>query len=148
MVKYTKKDIEKFLFMENKRPFIFEKRMLKLKEGDGNAYVEPSSDSMSTLSSDISRAKSENPTDNTFIVDTSSYDSNKNNNSVTVDVNASNPTDASNKITQLTKDSNVKQLMSKGKLNAKVKLNNESINRLRETSVPFTKKELNELLML
>ena len=36
--------------------------------------------------------------------------------------------------------------MSNSNVNAKIHLNNESIEKLRENSIPFTKKELNEIL--
>ena len=55
---------------------IFRKKSLHLNEDNngskGTAYVEPSSDSTSSLAADINKTKQENPTDDTFVVNISS----------------------------------------------------------------------------
>ena len=148
MRKYTKNEIEKMMVSESRLFKVFEKRDLKLVEDDSNAYVEPSSDGISSLASDLSKTKAENPTDDKFIVNMNSYDNNTSNNPITLDVNGNNPSDASKKLQQMTKQPGVKQLLNTNtNVNAKVHINKENIERLRESSVAFSKKELNNLLM-
>lgn len=126
---------------------IFLKKDIKLKESsNGNAYVEPSSDSVSSLSSDLNKAKSNNPTDNTFVLPANSYDNNTNNDTVTLDVTGNSPNEASKNFQKLTKNPNVRNLMSKTNVNAKIHLKNEQIERLKEHSIGFTKKEIKNLL--
>lgn len=141
----TKKQLKDNALNESKPYKIFEKRNLRLSE-EGNAYVEPSSDRPSSLSGDLSKAKSKNPNDDEFIVNANSYDGDSSNNTVTLDVAGKTPTEASNNFRNMTKQPAVRQLMANSNVNAKVHLKNEDIERLRENSVPFTKKELDELL--
>ena len=77
---FSKKDINNMILKETKGYYILNKKDLKLNEDNSNAFVEPSSDSISSLSSDLSRTKSENPTDDQFIVNANSYDGNSSNN--------------------------------------------------------------------
>lgn len=147
MKTYKKKDIENMVVKESRLYKIFEKKDLRLVEDEKNAYVEPSSDSMSSLANDLSKTKTQNPTDNTFVVDMNSYDGNSGNNPVVLDVKGKNPADASKNINKLTQQPSVRQLMKNNNVTAKVHLNTEAIQRLRETSVPFSKKELNKLLL-
>lgn len=148
MRRYTKNEIEKMMVSESRLFKVFEKRDLKLVEGDGNAYVEPSSNVISSLASDLSKTKTKNPTDNNFIVNMNSYDNNATNNPITLDVNGNNPSDASKKLQQMTKQPGVKQLLNtNSNINAKIHINKEHIERLRESSVSFSKKELNNLLI-
>lgn len=142
---YSKKDLDNMMVCESKVYRIFEKKDLTLNES-GNAYVEPSSDSSSSLSKDLSKAKTKNPADNEFIVNTNSYDGDSSNNTVTLDVTGNTASDATKNYQQLTRQPNVRQLISKGNVNAKIHLNKESIERLRENSIPFSKKELTEIL--
>lgn len=142
---YSKRDIDRMFLNESKIYRVFEKKDLVLNES-GNAYVEPSNDSQSSLSSDLSKTKAKNPTDNEFIVNANSYDGDASNNTVTLDVSGNTTSDATNNFNKLTKQPNVRQLISKGNVNAKIHLNKESIDRLRENSIPFSKKELNEIL--
>ena len=129
---------------------IFNKRNLHLNEdnngANGNAYVEPSSDSTSSLATDINKTKQENPTDDTFVFNANSYDGNKANNTVTLDVLADNAQDASQQFNTLRQNPQVKNLMSTNNVNARVHLRNENLNYLKENSVSFTKKEIKELL--
>lgn len=146
METFTKKDIRKMMLSES--CLVFEKHELKLKEDtNSNSYVEPSSSSngVSSLTNDLNKAKANNPHDNEFVVDASSYDTNQSNDSVTLDIQGDNANDASKKFQTLSKNPNVRNMIQKGNVKAKFHINNESVNRLRESSVPFTKKELNEM---
>ena len=142
---FSKKDINNIILKETKGYYILNKSDLKLNEDNSNAFVEPSSDSISSLSSDLARTKSENPTDDQFIVNANSYDGNSSNNSVTLDVQGENPTDATKNFQTITRNPAVRNLMNHTNVNAKIHLRNEGLERLRESSVPFTKKEIKEM---
>lgn len=151
MRSFKKYQIEQMVINESvnnkKTKVIFSKKQLKLKEDNSNAYVEPSSNSASSLASDLARTKSENPTDDQFIVNANSYDSNASNDTVTLDVTGNTPADASKNFQQVTRNPNVKRMMNGGtNVNAKVRIHNESIDYLRENSVKFSKSELDNLL--
>ena len=148
---FSKKDINNIILKETKGYYILNKSDLKLKEdNNSNSYVEPSSTNSSTsLASDLAKTKSENPQDDTFIVNTNNYDTNQNNNSVNLDVTGRNAQDAANNLRNTMKNPAVKNLMGKTNVNAKIHLRNgvdrEHLNKLREGSVPFTKKEIKEM---
>lgn len=142
---FSKKDINNMILKETKGYYILNKKDLKLNEDNSNAFVEPSSDSISSLSSDLAKTKSENPTDDQFIVNANSYDGNSSNNSVTLDVQGDNPTDATKNFQTITRNPAVRNLMNHTNVNAKIHLRNEELERLRESSVPFTKKEIKEM---
>jgi hypothetical protein len=147
---FSKKDINNIILKETKGYYILNKSDLKLNEDTKNSYVEPSSTNSSTsLASDLAKTKSENPQDDTFIVNTNNYDSNQNNNSVNLDVTGRNAQDAANNLRNTMKNPAVKNLMGKTNVNAKIHLRNgvdrEHLNKLREGSVPFTKKEIKEM---
>lgn len=142
---FSKKDINNIILKETKGYYILNKSDLKLNEDNSNAFVEPSSDSISSLSSDLAKTKSENPTDDQFIVNANSYDGNSSNNSVTLDVQGDNPTDATKNFQTITRNPAVRNLMNHTNVNAKIHLRNEGLERLRESSVPFTKKEIKEM---
>lgn len=129
---------------------IFSKKNLHLNEDNngskGTAYVEPSSDNTSSLASDINKTKQENPTDDTFIVNANSYDGNKSNNTVTFDITADNGQDATQQFTQMKQNPYMKNMIANGNVNARIHLKNEHIERLRENSVSFTKKEIKDML--
>jgi GTPase SAR1 family protein len=129
---------------------IFSKKSLHLNEDNngskGTAYVEPSSDSTSSLATDINKTKQENPTDDTFVVNANSYDGNKSNNTVTLDINADNGQDATQQFTQMKQNPYVKNMIANGNVNARIHLKNEQIERLRENSVVFSKKEIKDML--
>lgn len=149
---FSKKDINNLILRETKGYYIVNKKDLKLNEenDNSNAYVEPSSDNMSSLSSDLTKTKTENPTDDTFIVNANSYDGDSSNNTVNLDVQGNNPQDATKNFQKLTKTPAVRSLMANTNVNAKIHLRNgverEHLNKLREGSVPFTKKEIKEML--
>ena len=144
---FSKKDINNIILKETKGYYILNKSDLKLNEDSSNAFVEPSSDSISSLSSDLAKTKSENPTDDQFIVNANSYDGNSSNNSVTLDVQGDNPTDATKNFQTITRNPAVRNLMNHTNVNAKIDLGrkDEGLERLRESSVPFTKKEIREM---
>ena len=129
---------------------IFSKKNLHLNEDNnksqGTAYVEPSSDNTSSLASDINKTKQENPSDDTFIVNANSYDGNKSNNTVTFDITADNGQDATQQFTQMKQNPYMKNMIANGNVNARIHLRNEHIERLRENSVSFTKKEIKDML--
>lgn len=129
---------------------IFSKKSLHLNEdnngSNGTAYVEPSSDNTSSLASDINKTKQENPTDDTFIINANSYDGNKSNNTVTFDITADNGQDATQQFTQMKQNPYMKNMIANGNVNARIHLKNEHIERLRENSVSFTKKEIKDML--
>ena len=148
---FSKKDINNIILKETKGYYILNKSDLKLNEDNNrNSYVEPSSTNSSTsLASDLAKTKSENPQDDTFVVNTNNYDTNQNNNSVNLDVTGRNAQDAANNLRNTMKNPAVKNLMGKTNVNAKIHLRNgvdrEHLNKLREGSVPFTKKEIKEM---
>jgi hypothetical protein len=146
MKKYSKKELKLKSDKKGKKIHVTEKHT-KMFE-DGNAYVNPSSDSITSLGSDINKSRTQNPTDKNFVVDLSSYDGNSQNNPVALDVNANNGTDAQKKIQQtITTKPQLKSMMNNGQLQANVRIHNENIEKLRESSIPFTKKEITELLL-
>lgn len=130
----------------NENTITIPKHKLKLKEdSDSTAYVEPSNDSASSLANDLSQTKSSNPTDKTLVVNNNSYDGDSTNNTVSLDVHADSTTDAAQKIQNLQKNPNVKNLMSRTNVNTKVHLKEGKLKRLRENSVSFSKKEIKEM---
>lgn len=131
---------------------IFNKKQLRLNEdnnnSEGTAYVEPSSNNLNSLSTDLNKTKQQNPTDNTFIVNAKSYDGNETNNPISLDINAKNPTDAAKQFQELKMKPQYKSLMSKSDsdVNIRFRIQSEQIERLKESCVSFSKKELNEML--
>lgn len=128
----------------------FKKNQIKIKESDSNAYVTSSNGSngsMTSLGSDINNTRTNNPNDDNFVVDLSSYDNSNHNNPVSLDVSASNGNEAQRKIqNDINSNPQLKSMMNKGQLNANVHIKEEYIRNLRENSIPFTKEEMNEIL--
>lgn len=118
---------------------IFNKKNLHLNEGNNNtdsiASVTPSSNSITSVSTDLTNSRKENPTANSFDIDPKNYDGNPANDPITMDIHADNEMDASKKIQQLTKRQDFKQLK-----NPKIRV---SYN---ESCVTFSKKEIREML--
>lgn len=137
MKKFTKKELNEFI-NNKKNQFI--------NEAEKNSYVQPSSDNINSLANDLSKAKNNNPTDKNFIVNTNSYDGNTNNNPITIDINATNPNDGAMKLKRTMQNPSVKTLMSKNNVNANIRMNNESIEDLKNRSILFSKKELDNIL--
>jgi hypothetical protein len=119
--------------------FIFNKKNLKLNEGNNNtdsvATVKPSSNSITSVASDLTASKQDNPTVNTFEVDPKNYNGNTSDDPIPMEINAENPADASKQIQNLTKRQDFKQIK-----NPKIRVT------FNENCVTFSKKELNEML--
>lgn len=146
---YSKQETKYRRLCENNNFFVVPKGQLKLKEdNDSNAYVEPSqsNSNSSSLASDLSKSMSDNPTDDTFVVNSKNYDSNSSNQIPTFDITASSPQDASAQYQKYMQNPDMKRLCSKDGANVKIHLKNESIEYRRKNSVVFTKAELNKLL--
>lgn len=107
-----------------------------------NTYVQSSNNSMSSLGSDLNKSKSDNPMDNNFVVDLSSYDNNNTNDEATLEIDAKNGTDAQRKIQNtLASNPQLKTMANDNKLNAKVRLTTEQ----RKQGKAITKKEFESL---
>ena len=138
MIRLSKKNINDIILSETKGyKNIYHKKDLMLNE---DVYVQPTSpnSSSSNISSDLSQAKSENPTKNDFTIDGADYDNNANTKSVTIDVQGKNPTDAEQNFNTLQQDPNIKNIKNKN-----FRFHLES---LRRNSIPFSKKEINEMI--
>lgn len=121
------------------RKVIFVKEQLeKIKEG--NAYVQPDSanSSSTNIASDISSAQKDNPTDNSFVLDTSHYDGDASNNKPTLIINAKNTQDAQQQYSNMQKNPNTKRVMDDGVTC--------QVNIQQENAIRYTKKELNKIL--
>lgn len=107
-----------------------------------NAYVQSSNNSMSSLGSDLNKSKIDNPMNDNFVVDLSSYDNNTKNDEATLEIDAKNGTDAQRKIQNtLASNPQLKTMANDNKLNAKVNLTNEE----RKKGKPITKREFERL---
>ncbi len=113
---------------------LFSKKQIKLREDNSNAYVEPSNatNSSSSLSSDLAKAQSNNPSDSEFVINTKNYDNNGNNQPPTFDIQANNAQDAAQQYNKMLQNPNIHQINQTSGANVKIHLNNESIT--------FTKK--------
>ena len=139
-IRISKKRLDNIFLKENNKIISFPKSKIRLINEDNNeknAYVEPSSDHTSSLASDLSKSKAQNPTDDTFIVNNNSYDGDSSNNTVTLDVDANSTSDAASQVQNLQRNPNVRNLMNRTNVNTKV-----HIREMEERSVSFTKKEL------
>jgi hypothetical protein len=135
--------------MKSDNYFILKKSQIRLREDDNsNAYVQPSdaSASSSSLSSDLAKAQSNNPTDDEFVINTKNYDGNSNNQPPTFDIKASNASDATKQYQKMMQNPQVRQINQTTGANVKIHLNNESIEYKRKYSIPFSKKELTNFL--
>lgn len=118
---------------------VFSKKHLKLNEGNNNtdsiASVTPTSNSISSVASDLTASRKDNPTTNTFEIDPKNYNGNTSDDPIPIEINSENPADASQQIQQLTKRQDFKQMK-----NPKIRVT------FNENCVTFSKKELNEML--
>lgn len=118
---------------------VFVKEQLE-KIREGNAYVQPdmANSSSSNIASDISSAQKDNPTDNSFVLDTSHYDGDASNNEPTLTINAKNAQDAQQQYNNMQKNPNTKRVMDAGATC--------QVNMQKENTIRYTKKELNKIL--
>lgn len=118
---------------------IFSKKSLKINEGNNNtdsiASVTPTSNSITSVASDLSASMKDNPTTNTFEIDPKNYNGNTSDDPIPMEINAENPVDASQQIQNLTKRQDFKQIK-----NPKIRVT------FNENCVTFSKKELTEML--
>ena len=107
----------------------------------------------SDLGSELSKAKSTNPSSDKFVVDVSSFDGNKTNDNVTIDVKAKTPEEAKKTINDKVQSNvELKNLQDKGKLKASVTYEGvvskeETLKKLQEHKVGvMSKKTLKKFL--
>lgn len=105
---------------------------------EGNAYVKPNkaASSSSAIASDINATQKENPTDDSFVFDTSDYDGNSVNNEPMFTIDAENPQDAQQQYNDMQKNPDFKKLTDKGAV-CQVNIGENVI---------YTKEELNKIL--
>ena len=131
--------------MRQNNYFIVNKNQIKLREDGGTACVQPgeSNATMATLAKDLTKSKNEYPTASSTEVDLQKYDGNPKNDPVSININANSPSDAAEEIQNQKKNPELKKLdPEKIRFNVTYK---ESIEYKRANSIPFTKKELNEM---
>ena len=143
MKKYTKRQIEKKIF-ESKGYKVYSKNDLKLKEDTNNTSVYTSGDGTSSSASVAARtAFQKSPTASTATIDSTTID----NNSTTVK-----PTIQSPSSNQKDINMTIKSMKPGTKYNLQIpndKLQTSGVKRLKdlvESSVPFTKKEIKNML--
>ena len=133
-MKFTKKDIKNYILSEGKDFTIFSKKNLILKEDETkSAFVEPTN--ASSASSDLTKAKTTNPTANEIVANGDAFDNETSNNNTQVEITGS---------TSQQQVNNAKTYLNSpsGK-----KLGSDNITfHFRENAVRYTKKELNEML--
>ena len=121
------------------KSIILEKKQIRLKEDDSNAFVQPDEHSSSTsLANDITTAQKNNPNDDKFIFNSQDYDGRATTDIPDLSIKAKNPQDAQQQYQQMMKNPSVKQMMSKTNTNVTVDLQKEG--------KLYTKKELNKIL--
>lgn len=150
---FTKKNIENYILSETKGYYVLNKKDIILKEGvDGDAYVEPSNktSSSSSLANDINKTRTENPNADTFVVNPTDYNSSQSNNVPDLNIDADNAMDAEKQIKNFNTNPKFSSIINQGDANVKVHLRNgvdkEHLNKLRESSISFTKKEIMQML--
>ena len=119
--------------------------------GEKTSYV--SKTGSSDLGSELSKAKTTNPSSDKFVVDVSSFDGNKTNDNVTIDVKAKTPEEAKKTIKDKVQSNvELKKLQDKGKLKAAVTYEGvmskeEKLKKLQEHKVGvMSKKTLKKFL--
>ena len=118
---------------------IFTKKQINLLK-EGNAYVQPThaASNASSIASDINATQKENPSDDSFVFDTTDYDGNSGNNEPMFTIDADNAQDAQTKYNDMQKNPDFKRLTDSG-ATCQVKLT-------KENTVKYTKEELNKIL--
>ena len=119
--------------------------------GEKTSYV--SKTGSNDLGSELSKAKTTNPSSDKFVVDVSSFDGNKTNDNVTIDVKAKTPEEAKKTINDKVQSNvELKKLQDKGKLKAAVTYEGvmskeETLKKLQEHKVGvMSKKTLKKFL--
>ena len=119
--------------------------------GEKTSYV--SKTGSSDLGSELSKTKSTNPSSDKFIVDVSSFDGNKKNDNVTIDIKAKTPEEAKKTIHDKVQNNvELKKLQDNGKLKASVTYEGvmskeETLKKLQENKVGvMSKKTLKKFL--
>lgn len=121
--------------------------------GEKTSYV--SKTGSSDLGSELSKTKSTNPSSDKFIVDVSSFDGNKKNDNVTIDIKAKTPEEAKKTINDKVQNNvELKKLQDNGKLKASVTYEGvmskeETLKKLQEHKVGvMSKKTLKKFLKM
>lgn len=149
---FTKKNIENYIMTETKGYYVLNKKDIVLKEGvGGDAYVEPSTTgSSSSLANDINKTQTENPNADTYVVNPNDYNASRTDDIPDLNIDADNAMDAEKQIRSFNTNPRFNSIINNGDANVKVHLRSgverEHLNKLREGSVPFTKKEIMEML--
>ena len=148
---FTKKNIENFILSETKGYYVINKKDMTLKEDiKGDAYVTPSTTgTSSSIAKDINTTRTENPNASTYVVNPTDYNSSTVYDVPYLNIDAANTMDSEKQIRSFTTNPRLNSIINKGDANVKVHLRNgvdrEYLNKLREGSVQFTKKEINEM---
>lgn len=146
---FLKKEIENMILKETKGFYLFNKKDMILKEEETNrvAAVQPTTNgnsSTASLNSDLNKAQKDNPNTNDFEVDSGDYDTKQTNDSVRINVNAKNTREATQEIQNLQKNPQLRNAMSNMDTKFRIHIG-ENVQNLREKSISFSKKELNEM---
>ena len=144
---YSKKYIDNYILSETKGYYILNKDELILREDlRGDAYVEPSTTgTSSSLSNDLNKTRTQNPNADSYVVNPTDYNATKTDDVPDLNIDAENSVDAEKQIKSLNTNPRMSSIINHGDANIKVRFR-EHLERLRESSVPFTKKEIIEML--
>lgn len=148
---YSKKEIEQLILKEQHGFYVLNKKDIVLKEDamERVASVQPTTtnnSSSASLNSDLNDAQRANPGVDEFDIDASDYDTKQSNDSVKIDVNANNTREATQEIQNLQKNPQLRNVMNNMNTKFHVRIKENKIKKLKENSVSFSKKELNEML--
>lgn len=147
---FTKKEMDRMRINESQLYKIYEKKELVLHEDNSErvAAVQPTTNGNSStysLNSDLADSQRNNPGVNHFEIDGGDYDHKQTNDSVKFNINATNTTDATQEIQNLQKNPQLRNVMNNMDTKFHVHMK-ENINKLRENSISFSKKEIREIL--
>ena len=144
---YSKKYIDNYILSETKGYYILNKDELILREDlRGDAYVEPSTiGTSSSLSTDLNKTRIENPNADSYVVNPTDYNATKTDDVPDLNIDAQNSMDAEKQIKNLNTNPRMSSIINHGDANVKVHFR-ENLDRLRESSVSFSKKEISEML--
>lgn len=144
---FSKKYIDNYILSETKGYYILNKSDLLLREDlRGDAYVEPSTTgSSSSLSNDLNKTRTQSPNADSYVVNPTDYNSTSTDDVPDLNIDADNSVDAEKQIKSLNTNPRMNSIINHGDANIKVRFR-EHLERLRESSVPFSKKEIMEML--